>query len=372
MFTTSPSLTRSISLLFFAFLVISGMYFAREFLIPVAIASLLAMLFLPLSRWFESKGSNRVVSSIFCVLVLLAGIAGIVALLSWQASDITNDLSQIGERLDKIGGEIKQYIAKNVGISPEKQKEWIDKQSESGAGGSGTSATTVLSFFMGIMVNTILVLVYLFLFISSRGHLKKFVLMMVPTEETKETEQIITDGGKMAQKYVSGMAMMIGMLWILYGIGFTLAGVENALFFAVLCGILEIIPFIGNLAGTFLTVLMAISQGGDDVMIMSVIGTYFIVQFVQTYILEPLVVGSEVNINPLFTILILVLMELIWGIPGMILAIPMLGIIKIICDHVKPLKPYGFLIGKEKSSDPKIFEAVKNWFGSSKKQKSKA
>lgn len=371
MFTTSPSLSRSISLLFFAFLVISGMYFAREFLIPIAIASLLAMLFLPLSRWFESKGSSRVVSSIFCVLVLLAGIAGIVALLSWQASDITNDLSQIGERVNKIGGEIKEYIAKNVGISPEKQKEWIDKESGSGSG-TGTSGTTVLSSLMGILVDTILVLVYLFLFIYSRGHLKKFVLMMVPAEETKETEQIIKDGGKMAQKYISGMAMMIVMLWILYGVGFSLAGVENALFFAVLCGILEIIPFIGNLTGTFLTVLMVISQGGDDTMIIAVVGTYLIVQFVQTYILEPLVVGSEVNINPLFTILILVLMEIIWGIPGMILAIPMLGIIKIICDHVRPLKPYGFLIGKEKVGDPKIFEFATSLFGSSKKKKSRA
>ena len=368
MFSTSPSLSRIISLLFFAFLVISGMYFASEFLIPIAIASLLAMLFLPVSRWFESKGMSRVMASIFCILALLAGIASIVAILSWQASDITNDLSQIGERLSKIGEEIKQYIAKNVGISTEKQKEWIDKQSEARSGEAGNTTTTALSSLMSILVDAILVLVYLFLFIFSRGHLKKFVLMMVPTEETKETEQIINDGGKMAQKYISGMAIMIVMLWILYGIGFSLAGVENALFFAVLCGILEIIPFIGNLTGTFLTVLMAISQGGDDMMILSVVGTYFIVQFVQTYILEPIVVGSEVNINPLFTILILVLMELIWGIPGMILAIPMLGIIKIICDHVRPLKPYGFLIGKEKGSDPKLFEAIKSLFGNFRKK----
>ena len=347
------------------------MFFAQKFLIPIAIASLLAMLFLPLSRWFESKGISRVAASIFCVLVLLTGVAGIVALLSWQASDISNDLSQIGERFGKIVNEIKQFIATNLGISPEKQKEWMQKQSESGAA-SGTSPTTILSSFMSILVDAILVLVYLFLFISSRGHLKKFVLMIVPAGESKETEQIIHDGGKMAQKYVSGMAMMIVMLWILYGIGFSLAGVKNALFFAVVCGILEIIPFIGNLVGTILTVLMVISQGGDDVMIMSVIGTYFLVQFVQTYILEPLVVGSEVNINPLFTILILVLMELVWGIPGMILALPMLGIIKIICDHVRPLKPYGFLIGKEKGDNSKIFDAVKSLFGSSKKKKSRA
>ncbi len=347
------------------------MYFGREFLIPIAIASLLAMLFLPLSRWLERKGINRGVGSLFCVLILLLGIAGVVALLSWQASDIANDLSQIGSRLSKIGSEIRQYIAQNIGISAQKQKEWISKQSSS-AGASMGTASTILGSLMGILVDSILVLVYLFLFICLRAHLKKFVLMIVPSGESKETDQIINDAGKMAQKYISGMSLMIVMLWFLYGIGFSIAGVENALFFAVLCGILEIIPFIGNLTGTALTVLMVLSQGGDDQMLLAVLGTYLIVQFLQTYILEPLVVGSEVNINPLFTILILVLFEIIWGIPGLILAIPMLGIVKILCDHIRPLKPYGFLIGKEKNSDPKIFLTIKSWFGGSTIKKTKS
>ena len=197
--------------------------------------------------------------------------------------------------------------------------------------------------------------------------------MLVPSEETKETEQIFQDAGKVAQRYLSGMSMMIIMLWIMYGIGFTIVGVENALFFAVLCGILEIVPFIGNLTGTSLTLMMVISQGGNDSMVIGVLATYIFVQFVQTYILEPLIVGSEVNINPLFTILILVLMEIVWGIAGMILAIPMLGIIKIICDHIRPLKPFGFLIGKEKpGKETKLIAVLKNWLGRENKNPSKA
>jgi predicted PurR-regulated permease PerM len=75
------------------------------------------------------------------------------------------------------------------------------------------------------------------------------------------------------------------------------------------------------------------------------------VQFLQTYILEPLVVGAEVNINPLSTILVIVIGETLWGIGGMVLAIPLLGITKIICDHVESLKPYGYLIGEEKKAN---------------------
>jgi predicted PurR-regulated permease PerM len=90
--------------------------------------------------------------------------------------------------------------------------------------------------------------------------------------------------------------------------------------------------------------------------------TYGTVQFLQTYLLEPLVVGKGVSINPLFTIAGIVGMELIWGIPGMVLAIPLLGITKIVCDHIEPLKPYGFLIGEEKKSRQSVVQKIKKWF----------
>jgi predicted PurR-regulated permease PerM len=119
------------------------------------------------------------------------------------------------------------------------------------------------------------------------------------------------------------------------------------------------VPFVGNLTGNLLAVLMVVVQGGGTGMIFGVLITYATVQFFQTYILEPLVVGAEVNINPLFTIIILVAGELVWGIPGMVLAIPLLGIVKIICDHIEPLKPYGFLIGQEKKKKQGLIGKMK-------------
>ena len=96
-----------------------------------------------------------------------------------------------------------------------------------------------------------------------------------------------------------------------------------------------------------LALIMAIAQGGGPDMIVGVIVVYAIVQFVQTYLLEPLVIGTEVNLNPLFTIIAIVLGEILWGIPGMIVAIPVLGMVKILCDNVTGLRPYGFLLGLE-------------------------
>jgi predicted PurR-regulated permease PerM len=212
---------------------------------------------------------------------------------------------------------------------------------------------------MSFLVDFILVLVYIFLFMYYRGHIKKFILQLIPAKEKGNTEEIISGIQKVSQQYLTGLGLMIVGLWIMYSIGFAIVGVQFAVFFAILCGLLEIVPFVGNLTGNLLTVLMVIVQGGGTGMIIGVLITYAVVEFFQTYILEPLVVGAEVNINPLFTILVLVAGELLWGIPGMVLAIPLLGIAKIICDHIEPLKPYGFLIGQEKKKKGGLLDKFK-------------
>jgi predicted PurR-regulated permease PerM len=157
---------------------------------------------------------------------------------------------------------------------------------------------------------------------------------------------------------------MIVLLWVMYGMGFSILGVHNALFFAFLCGLLEIIPFINNLTGTSITVLVAAVQGGSSPMLIGIIVTYGIIQFIQGWVLEPLIVGSQVKINPLFTIIALVVGQLVWGLPGIFLAIPLIAMIKIICDHIEPLKPYGFLIGEtnDVKNESFIAKKISNWF----------
>ena len=144
---------------------------------------------------------------------------------------------------------------------------------------------------------------------------------------------------------------MIIILWIMYGIGFSIAGVKNAFFFAILCGLLEIVPFVGNISGTILTIIASLATGGGSNVLIGILIVYGLVQFIQTYILEPLVVGEQVSINPLFTIVGLVIGELVWGIPGMVIALPVLGMLKVIFDNIDPLKPYGFLIGSQKKKN---------------------
>ncbi|MEI6949483.1 AI-2E family transporter [Paraflavisolibacter sp. H34] len=357
-------LKKWVHLLLLLFLLIAGLYYARPFLVPLAFAGLMAMLFFPVSRWLENRGVHKVVAILLCILVLLLVASAIFGLLYWQVSDVAKDAGRIEKNLVRQLEELRHYISRSFGISEHQQRQFLNSGSYTGL---GDTFSRLLLGLGSLVADVVLFLVYLFLFLYSRSHLKKFVLMLLPPGRQKNAAALMSNCSRVAQKYLSGLTAMIACLWVLYAIGFSIVGVENAIFFAILCGLLEIVPFVGNLTGNAITILMVFAQGGSPAMVLGVIVTYFSIQFFQTYVLEPLVVGAGVNINPLFTIAGLVAGELIWGIPGMVLAIPVLGIAKIICDNVEGLNPYGFLLGMEKREKPHgSLEWLKKWFSRSK------
>ena len=336
-------LQKMVWILLFAFLFTGGLIYARPFLVPLCFGGLLAMLFIPVSLWFEKLGLSRGLGIAACILLFVGILAGIVWLISWQITDLASEATQVETRLRELIAKAQEFVRKHLGISLQQQNEFLGNQAQ----GAGTFVSRISSSLAGFFVDLILVLVYIFLFMYYRGRIKSFILQLIPRGEQKNAQEIIQGIRKVSQQYVTGLGLMILSLWIMYSIGFSIVGVRYAILFAILCGLFELVPFIGNLTGNALAVLMVMIQGGGVGMIVGVLVTYAIVQFVQSYFLEPLVVGAEVNINPLFTIIGLVAGELIWGIAGLVLAIPLMGIIKIICDHIEALKPYGYLIGSD-------------------------
>lgn len=356
MTTTLSSVIKKLLVLF---LVVAGLYFAKNFLIPLTISAVLATLFLPFCKWMEKK-LPRWLAVFICILTLLIVIASIGGLLGWQISELTNDITLLKQRVVEAGNRIQKYIYDHFGITQEKQSQILKD--------GGPSVNGIMQMVLGplasVFTKFILVMVYVLGMLYYRGHIKHFLLKLSPPDQRNETEKVIYSVTLVSQQYLLGLSKMIVCLWIMYGIGFSIVGVKNALFFAFLCGLLEIVPFIGNITGTTITVLVAAVQGASSPMLIGIVGTYGVVQFIQGWILEPIVVGSQVKINPLFTIIALVIGDIIWGIPGIFLAIPLIAMFKTVCDHIESLKPYGFLIGEiEKTKQESGFtKKIKTWY----------
>jgi predicted PurR-regulated permease PerM len=350
-------LTSVIKKILFTFLVFSGLYLAKDFLMPLCIGGILATLFLPFCNWMERKKVSKVVAVLVCLLLLLTIIIGFFTLLGWKIIELASDLALIKEKAIETGRSIQEYLFSNLNITIEEQYQILKNEQPS----YSNVMQTLLGSVAYVFTTLLLVMIYFLFLLYYRNHIRNFIIKLSGTYQQSEIKEIILSVTKISQQYLLGLSKMIVLLWIMYGIGFSAIGVENALFFAILCGLLEIVPYVGNITGTLLTVLVAAIHGANPSLLGSIVAIYVGVQLIQGWVLEPLILGPQVKINSLFTIIALVLGELLWGIPGIILAIPLLAMVKIICDHVDPLKPYGFLIGeiKTKKEELKVIKIIK-------------
>lgn len=343
----------------FVFLFFTGLHFAKDILIPFALATMLAMIFLPICTWLEKKRIHKAIAPLICIVLFMLVFAGIGSMIAWQISELSTDAVSIEKRILEITNGIKESVFEYSGISGAEQSKLISDQKSIFA----DLFLNLLGSITSIITKTLLMLVYVYLLLLYRNHIFEFILKLSHTNDKENNiKDLLKNAVSITQQYLIGLTKMIMLLWVMYSIGFYIAGVKNPIFFAIICGMLEIIPFIGNITGTAITILTSVLQGGSPGMVFGIVLAYSIIQLIQGWILEPLILGPQVKINPLFTILALVIGETIWGIPGIILAIPLTGMFKIVCDHVEVLKPYGFLIGEIKSSpvENKIIKKVKD------------
>lgn len=354
--TTSATLI--IKKLLILFLISAGLYYAKDFLIPLTIGGVLATLFLPVCKGMEARKVPKGLAVLNCLLLFLLAIAVVGALLGWQIAELTKDFSLLKQKSIETFNHLQEYLFNHLGISTEKQSQILNNEQP----GVTVIMKMVAGSLISVLTNFILVLAYIFLFLYYRVHLLNFFLQLSPAGQRTEMRQLLYSISHVSQQYLLGLAKMIVCLWIMYSIGFTIMGVKNAFFFAILCGLLEIVPFVGNITGTTLTVLVAAVQGAGIPMLVGIVCTYGIIQFIQGWVLEPLILGPQVKINPFATIIALVLGELLWGIPGIFLAIPLTAMFKIVCDHIELLQPYGFLIGKIETgkAEPGFIKKIMN------------
>ncbi len=342
----STSVLKKLLILFLTF---GGLYYAKEFLMPIVIGGILVTLFLPFCRWMERRKIPRGVAVFLCLVTLITIIAVLVTLFGWKIAELVTDVEMIKEKSIETYTNVQQYIFNHLGISVARQSEIIASEQP--------SFMSIMQITVGslsyILSNLIFVFIYFIFLLYTRTHLRNFFIKLVPAAQKPEMGEMLDTSTRVSQQYLLGLAKMIFCLWVMYSIGFSIVGAKNAIFFAILCGVLEIVPFVGNITGTTLTVLVSALHGANASTIIGILIVYGTVQLIQGWVLEPLILGSQVKINPLFTIMALVLGDLVWGIPGIILAIPVTAIFKIVCDYIEPLKPYGFLIGEIVEKKPR-------------------
>lgn len=363
-------LSRINRILLFTVLLTIILHYGRELFVLLSFAGMLAMLMAPVSEWLEKRRISRVFSSIISVFIILGVIIFITALLSAQFASIIEELPGIVSGFENMLQEVQTWINDHLGISSEEQfSTFKDKASELMTS-AGNFLTVMVKGTFTFVGSFILVMVFTFLFLLQREKYENFIVKLSSPEKRLETRRIMKKISKVAQQYLGGRLISIFILAILYIVGFSLAGLSNAILLGAIAAIVTFIPYIGPVLGGLLPFFMAIISGSFNQAIWVVL-VISASQLFDNYFIEPFVVGGSVNISPFFSIFILILGGVVWGIAGIILFLPLLGIIKIIFENVEGLEPYAYLIGDQKDSSAtgKIWEKIKSIFPNKEKKK---
>ncbi|HEX2976565.1 MAG TPA: AI-2E family transporter [Bacteroidales bacterium] len=359
-----PDLSRVNNILLFTVLTGIVLYYGREFFILISFSGFLAMLMAPVSNVLERHHFNRIFSSIISVLIIVAFVAVIVSLLSTQVVNVSDDFPQIKDRLEESVDRVQSWINNSLGIN----SDTLMKRASQAMSNVGGFITGIVKGTFSFIGGSFLVLVFTFLFLLQREKYEKFVIMLHPPEKRDEAKEVIFRISRIAQHYLAGRLISILFLSILYFAGFALIGLKNALLLSVLAAIVTFIPYIGPFVGGFIPFFMAIVSGSMNKALL-VVAIISVAQLLDNYFIEPYVVGGSVNISPFFAIFILILGGVVWGISGVILFLPLLGILKIIFENTEGLKSYAYLIGDQRDSTApeKIWQKIKNLFSRKKK-----
>lgn len=356
----SISLNRLNGILLLLVLITVILYYGKAFLAPLFFSILLSMLLLPLCEKLEKWGFSRIWATLTGILIILAAIAAVVTILVAQGNALAEDLPKMQARAQEMLASIQKDIQQQYDIDPKDQQTYLSKGIDSMAKSGGTFFSNILSWIMGLVAGLVLVILYFFFIMWKREKFREFILKLVKEENRTRVRREMAEISTVSGRYLIGRLISMGFLAVVYMTGFTIVGLPNGLLIALIAVLPTIVPYIGAFVGGFFPVAIALA-GGDSGLVWPVLGILVAAQTIDNNIIEPLVEGESLDISPIFTIIALVIGELLWGVAGMIIFMPLFAIVRIICSKIPELHPYSYLLENE-VDEPKWVNAIKKWF----------
>ena len=322
--------------------------FGKTFFIPFAFGTLFAILFTPLHYWLLHKGFSSILAIGSCVLVLLFTLGLFIGGVIWQSNILAQDWPKIEEQLQQKYESVKIWAIDNFDAISESR---IDHYKEELANQQGIYRTWITNSMGGILdtlTNSIIVLMYMIFLMMISQRFTQFTIRTFPDFTKDKIIDILLASRTIVFNYFWGRSLLAISQCIFYSLGFFFFDLKYSLAIGILAGLLSFIPYIGNIIGGVLALLISIATGGDSTQLLGIIGTMSLGQVLENNILQPYIMSQEVNLNPFFTFTSVVGFSIIWGVAGSVLAIPIIAVLKVIFDRTEEYQTFGYLMGSQK------------------------
>lgn len=329
------------------------LWYGSFIFIPLTWGVFFAFALFPVCNWLEEKRFPRGLAIVTSLVVFTISILGILFLVINQMVGLLADIPEIGEifqsKVSSYLFELEEFTGMDI-IQDDPSalfSNWI----------SGENINQTL-FNTGKSI-TLIGIIPLFIFLLL--YYRDFFIAFLLQASERSNEKILSwvgDSGKIIHQYLIGMVKVTGIVTMLSGVFFYFLGVKYYLLFALFIGVMNLIPYIGVIVSSLLVIMYVFLTTDTLFYPFLTLGVLWGIQLVENNLITPLVVGGKVQVNVLAVVLAILVGGSLWGVSGMVLSIPLIGILKITLDRIPSLRPYGYLLG----DDFPINEKNENFF----------
>lgn len=343
-FTSLQRITHVLIILFLiGYLLIIG----KNILIPITFAAFFAFMLKPLCGFIERGIPWRVPAIFLTFLIVAIPVLGVLALLSFQLVDVVQNLTSISEKLQASISDLFIWLNQQFGFSKTESEQWISDNAPRLLEGPLSAIGQSMSSSTSFVINFVLTVIYTFFFLLYRSAIKSFIMIQAGNGERQLLQDLLDRIPKVIQKYLYGVLLVMLILGILNSSALWLIGIKYPLFWGFMASILAVIPYVGTFIGALLPFLYSLATTDNLWQPAAVVIAFNIIQTLESNFITPKVAGSSVKINPFAAILSLIIGGAMWGVAGLVLALPIIAVIKVIMEQIDVLKPFSFLLSSE-------------------------
>lgn len=360
-----PVPTRSVSLVLLAGLVsLFALHWAKAVFIPLMLSVLFSYALSPVVNWFEVKRVPRWLSSAVLLMAIVATIGSATYSLSGQAGQLVDSLPMAAQKfrkavatrtgrsdstlqsVQKAAAQLEQAARESAAMDAPRNGAMrvVVETSSFNLKNYLWSSTIGLMALMGQA--TVVIFLTYFLMVSGDTFRRKLVKLAGPSlSQKKVTLEALHEITEQIQRYLQVQLLISVLVGVITGLTFLALGLENAAVWGVAAGVLNMVPYIGSLITGAGSALLGFMQFGTLDMALAVGGSSLLIHTVTGNLLAPWLTSRASRLSPVAVFVGLLAWGWLWGVWGLLLGVPILMIVKSICDRVDDLKPIGEFLG---------------------------
>jgi predicted PurR-regulated permease PerM len=332
------------------FALVYTLHIGQHIIVPILFSAIIAILLNPIVNFLIGKRLNKVLAISLVALFATIVLVFIGYFASTQMNMFSDTYPQLKIKFSQTSDELIAWASGKFNIKATSISKWIsENRVDAIANFSYSEKITEAGrmLFVGLLIP-----VYVFLILYYKSFLLEFIRKLFRTEHQAIVVEVLTGTKTIIQSYIVGLFIELLIVAVLNSVGLLLLGIQYAIILGIIGAFLNLVPYVGGIIAIALPMIIAFVTKDSISAPLMVLLVYLFIQLIDNNLLIPKVVAKRVQINALVSVVVVIIGGTLWGIPGMFLSIPLTAIVKVIFDHIEPLKPWGFLLGNIVPTNP--------------------